>query len=275
MFGLVIVHDEARVNDAGHPAQQRQRGTQEETENAARHQNGNGRKDDAKEIAQRFQGVISPAVRIRSQLALPRHADRGICFLQGSSRVRFAGLSQIFLRVDALAGVGLGLGGLRLIIGAAGKKQTANGDKTESRMVNLHQFRFVFSDVFGRILQKINAAWKVNTTGRVSPGVSLMNEKQTDFSHSPGLGCSLSVELRHHRDNYDNDPHARAKLDVRAVGWSVPPSPRIRRGGRGSVVGVSRDGHSSLGSSSRSIISNLAGTVSKLRSTIGMKRCAR
>lgn len=140
MFGLVVVHDEAGVDDTGDPAQQRQWDTQEEAENAASHQDRNGRKDDAKEIAQGFQGVISPALRIRSQLARPGHADRGIRFLQGSSRVRFAGLPQIFLAVDALAGVGLRLGGLRLITGAAGKKQAASRHKTESKRVNLHHY---------------------------------------------------------------------------------------------------------------------------------------
>lgn len=138
MFGLIVVHDEAGVNDAGDPTEQRERYAQEEAENAARHQNGNGRKDDAKEIAQGFQGVISPAVRIRSQLARPRHADRRIYFLKGSGWIRFAGLPQFFLAVLALARIGPRLDSLRLITGAAGKKQAANRRKTKSKRVNLH-----------------------------------------------------------------------------------------------------------------------------------------
>ena len=54
MFGLVIIHHQAGVNDAGDPAEQRQRDTQEEAEDAASHQDGHGRKDNAKEIAQGF-----------------------------------------------------------------------------------------------------------------------------------------------------------------------------------------------------------------------------
>jgi hypothetical protein len=54
MFGLVIVHHKAGVNDAGNPAEQRQQDTQEKAENSARHQDGNGRKDNAKEVAQGF-----------------------------------------------------------------------------------------------------------------------------------------------------------------------------------------------------------------------------
>ena len=55
MLGLVIVHDEAGVDDAGDPAEQREQDTQEEAKDAARHQDGHGRKDDAKEVAQGFQ----------------------------------------------------------------------------------------------------------------------------------------------------------------------------------------------------------------------------
>ena len=54
MLGLVIVHDKAGVDDAGDPAEQRQQDTQDEAEDAAGHQDGNGRKDDAKKVAQRF-----------------------------------------------------------------------------------------------------------------------------------------------------------------------------------------------------------------------------
>ncbi len=55
MLGLVVVHDEAGVDDAGDPSEERQQNTQEETEDAARHQDRDGREDDAKKVAQRFQ----------------------------------------------------------------------------------------------------------------------------------------------------------------------------------------------------------------------------
>lgn len=135
MFGLIVVHDEAGVDDTGDPAEQRQRDTQEEAEDAASHQDGHGRKDDAKEITQGFQGVSSPTWRARSQLARTGHTDSGICFLQGSSRVRFPALLQLFLGVDALGrlvSLRLSGGGRRCVSRAAGKKQTARRHKTES-----------------------------------------------------------------------------------------------------------------------------------------------
>jgi hypothetical protein len=92
MLGLVVVYDEAGVNDTGDPAEKRQQDTQEKAEDAARHQDSHGRKDDAKEIAQGFHGVRRPTLRLRSQLARPGHADGGIGFFQGRTRVRFAGL---------------------------------------------------------------------------------------------------------------------------------------------------------------------------------------
>ena len=55
MLGLVIVHDEAGVDDARDPAEQRQQNTEDETEDAATHQDGDGRKDDAKKVAQGLQ----------------------------------------------------------------------------------------------------------------------------------------------------------------------------------------------------------------------------
>jgi hypothetical protein len=140
MFGLVVVHDEAGVNDAGNPAEQRQRDTQEEAENAARHQDGNGRKDNAKEVAQGFQGVSSPTLRIRSQLARTGHVDRGVCLFQSSGWIRFASLPQFFLGVNALGRVGLRLGGRRRVRRTAGKEHAANRQETESKIVNLHQF---------------------------------------------------------------------------------------------------------------------------------------
>jgi hypothetical protein len=139
MLGLVIVHDEAGVDNAGNPAEQRQQDAQEEAEDAARHQDSHRRKDDAKEIAQGFQGVSSPTWPIRSQLSRPGHADGGIGFFQGGGWIRFATLPQFFLGVDALGRVGLRLGGRR-VRRTAGKKQAANRQETKSKIVNFHQF---------------------------------------------------------------------------------------------------------------------------------------
>jgi hypothetical protein len=54
MLGLVIVHDEAGVDDAGDPAEQRKQDAQDKAKDAARHQHGHRRKDDAKKVTQRF-----------------------------------------------------------------------------------------------------------------------------------------------------------------------------------------------------------------------------
>ena len=54
MFGLIIVYDEAGVNDPGDPAQKCEQQAQNETRDAAGHQNGDRRKDDAKKVAERF-----------------------------------------------------------------------------------------------------------------------------------------------------------------------------------------------------------------------------
>jgi hypothetical protein len=64
MFGLVVVHDEAGVDDAGDPAEQRQQDTQDEAENAASHRDGDGREDDAKKITKRFQGMFGVWLRL-------------------------------------------------------------------------------------------------------------------------------------------------------------------------------------------------------------------
>ncbi len=55
VFGLVIVHHEARVDDARHPAKQGEEKTQDEAENPPGHQDGDWRKDDTEEVAQGFQ----------------------------------------------------------------------------------------------------------------------------------------------------------------------------------------------------------------------------
>lgn len=55
MLGLVIGDHEAGVNDAGDPAGQRQQNAQEETKEAPGQQHGDGRKNDAEEVAESFQ----------------------------------------------------------------------------------------------------------------------------------------------------------------------------------------------------------------------------
>jgi hypothetical protein len=55
MLGLVIVHDETGVNDAGHPAEKGKEQAQEETQNAAGHQDGDWRQDNAEKVAKSFQ----------------------------------------------------------------------------------------------------------------------------------------------------------------------------------------------------------------------------
>jgi hypothetical protein len=58
VLGLVIINHEAGVNDAGDPAQQRQQKAKDETEDAAGHQNGNRRKNDAEKVAKGFHGNV-------------------------------------------------------------------------------------------------------------------------------------------------------------------------------------------------------------------------
>jgi hypothetical protein len=56
MLGLIIVYDQASVNDARDPTGQRQQEAQDKTEEAAGHENGNRRKSYAKKVAQGLQG---------------------------------------------------------------------------------------------------------------------------------------------------------------------------------------------------------------------------
>src|SRR5437899_13070158 len=67
MFGLGIVHDETGVNDPGHPAEQSKQQAQDETENAAGHQNGDRRQHDTEEIAERFHGISRKLARSASR----------------------------------------------------------------------------------------------------------------------------------------------------------------------------------------------------------------
>jgi hypothetical protein len=55
MLGLIIIHHQAGVDDAGNPAEQREKKAQDETEDATGHQDRDRRKDDAEEVAQGFQ----------------------------------------------------------------------------------------------------------------------------------------------------------------------------------------------------------------------------
>ena len=59
MFGLVVIHHQTGVNDAGNPTEQSQQQTENETEDPASHQNGDRRKDDAEKVAECFQIAVS------------------------------------------------------------------------------------------------------------------------------------------------------------------------------------------------------------------------
>src|SRR5436190_16679451 len=118
MLGLVIVHDETGVNDAGHPAEQSKQQAQDETENAAGHQNGHRRQNDTEEIAERFHGISRTLARSasRRKSTIAFGANRRVTLFQSRSRLRFAGLAQFFLRMHSrrrLVGLSLrGRGGL-------------------------------------------------------------------------------------------------------------------------------------------------------------------
>src|SRR6266513_3023136 len=80
MFGLVIVHDETGVNDAGHPAEQSKQQAKDETENAAGHQNCDRRQNDAEKIAERFHSQRSEVGDQRSAQRLPSVRIAGSIF---------------------------------------------------------------------------------------------------------------------------------------------------------------------------------------------------
>jgi len=56
MLGLVVVHNQTGVDYTGDPAEKGQKQTQNETEQATRHQDGDRRENDAEKIAKRFHG---------------------------------------------------------------------------------------------------------------------------------------------------------------------------------------------------------------------------
>src|SRR5437762_14099494 len=94
MLGLVIVHDETGVNDAGHPAEQSKQQAQDETENAAGHQNRDRRQNDAEEIAERFHGISRTLARSasRRKSTIAFGPNRRVDFFESGSRLRFTGL---------------------------------------------------------------------------------------------------------------------------------------------------------------------------------------
>jgi hypothetical protein len=55
MLGLVVVDHETGVNDARDPAEEREEQTQEETQNAAGHQDGDRWQNNAEKVAESFQ----------------------------------------------------------------------------------------------------------------------------------------------------------------------------------------------------------------------------
>jgi len=101
MFGLVIVHDETGVNDAGHLTEQSKQKAQAETENERGNKNGDRRQNDTEKIAERFHGISRTLARSasRRKSTIAFGPNRRVGFFQSRSRLRFAGLAQFFLRM--------------------------------------------------------------------------------------------------------------------------------------------------------------------------------
>jgi hypothetical protein len=136
MLGLIIVHDEAGVNDAGNPPEQRQQKAKDETHDAASHEDGDRREDDAKKVAERFHRNVPQARTFarsttRGNRGLsPPFAHSGIDPLQGRSGLRITRGLQLILRIYPLRWIGLGLS-RRLSgfgSGTTGQGQTAQGE---------------------------------------------------------------------------------------------------------------------------------------------------
>jgi hypothetical protein len=72
MLGLVIVHDQTGVNDAGDPAEESQDEAQKKARDAAGHQDGYRRKNDAKKVAQSLQNQTSEVSGRRSEINVAR-----------------------------------------------------------------------------------------------------------------------------------------------------------------------------------------------------------
>ena len=153
MLGLVIVHDETGVNDAGHPAKQSEQQAQDETENAAGHQNGDRRQDDAEEIAKRFHGISRKLARSasRRKSTIAFGANRRVGFFGSGSRLRFTGLAQFFLRMHPCRRlVGLSLRGRGGLGRAPSKGETSDCDKAK-KIASLHQWYFARRSMAGWI----------------------------------------------------------------------------------------------------------------------------
>lgn len=61
LFGMIIIHNKARMDDTRYPAKQRQEQAQEKTPHAACHKHRDGREDHAEKITKRFH-VLSLAL---------------------------------------------------------------------------------------------------------------------------------------------------------------------------------------------------------------------
>ena len=131
VLGLIIGNDKTGVDDAGDPSQQRKQKAQKEAQDAAGHQDRNGRKDDAEEVAKGFQILRS---------ARARRADRRIDFLQSWSGFRFACLPQFFPGVGSfLRLIGLsrsGRGGR--VGGTARNHESDEGQETTGKIARFH-----------------------------------------------------------------------------------------------------------------------------------------
>jgi hypothetical protein len=60
MLGLIVIHDETRVNNPGNPAEQGEEKAQNKTQNAAGHQDRDRRQSYTEKITERFQIGYAP-----------------------------------------------------------------------------------------------------------------------------------------------------------------------------------------------------------------------
>jgi hypothetical protein len=126
VFSLVIVHHQAGVDDAGHPAEQGEQQTKNETQEPAGHEHGDRREDDAKKVAERFQRTNLRATAGSQQSMIGLH--RRIDLLQGRPGLGFAGLPQFSLSMHPRGGlVGLRLSRLGCLAGATGQSESTQG----------------------------------------------------------------------------------------------------------------------------------------------------
>ncbi len=59
VLGLVVVDHQTGVNDAGDPAEKREQKTQEKTKDAAGHQDRDRRQNNAEEVSESFQKIVT------------------------------------------------------------------------------------------------------------------------------------------------------------------------------------------------------------------------